>query len=205
VAARLQLTLAVILGLVAVALAGVLLLGGDDDADRAGATVSPNGWAGAVSPPGIPPLDFALTDQEGRRVDTKDLRGRPYVLTFLYTTCEDTCPVTAQQIRGALDQVGEDVPVLAVSVDPGTDTAELARRFVLRQRMTNRMDFLLGGRPALERVWKAYGVQPQGEDFEHSARTLLVGADGRQRVAFPHDGLTPDAVAHDLRRLLRGA
>jgi hypothetical protein len=31
---------------------------------------------------------------------------------------------------------------------------------------------------------------------------VLVDARGRQRVGFPHDQLTPEALAHDLRRLV---
>ena len=38
----------------------------------------------------------------------RELRGRPAIVTFLYTTCEDTCPTQAQQIKGALDELGED-------------------------------------------------------------------------------------------------
>jgi protein SCO1 len=30
---------------------------------------------------------------------------------------------------------------------------------------------------------------------------VLVDADGRQRVGFPFDQLTPEALAHDIRRL----
>ena len=40
----------------------------------------------------------------------RSLRGRPVIVTFLYTTCEDTCPTQAQQVKGALDELGEDVP-----------------------------------------------------------------------------------------------
>ena len=39
-------------------------------------------------------------------------------MTFVYSTCKDTCPAQVQSIRGALDELGHDVPVLGVSVDP---------------------------------------------------------------------------------------
>jgi len=45
-------------------------------------------------------------------------------------------------------------------------------------------------------------VQPQTDALDHSASVVLVDAAGRQRVGFPHDQLTPEALAHDLRRLV---
>ncbi len=207
--ARLQLTLAAALALVAVGLAAVLLFGGEDpDAD--GLQLGPEGFAGAVSPPGARAPDFRLKDEEGRPLSLAASRGRVTVLTFLYTTCEDTCPIAASQILGALDDLGsegKDVPAVAVSVDPANDTPALARRFLNERRITGRMHFALGDRAQLAPVWKAYGIQPQGADqdsadYEHSARVVVVDKRGLQRVAFPLDRLTPPALANDLRKLL---
>src|SRR4051812_8126777 len=103
VLARLQLTLAAALGLVAIGLAVVLLFGGKDpDADKLQVS---NGFVGAISPPGAVATDFRLTDENGRPASLSALRGRVTVLTFLYTTCEDTCPIAASQILGALDDL----------------------------------------------------------------------------------------------------
>lgn len=165
--------------------------------------VDERAFRGAVSPEGQPPASFALRDQDGRLVRASALRGSPVILTFLYTTCQDTCPVTAQQIRGALDQLGADVPALAVAVDPPRDTALRAKRFLQRQSLTNRMSFLLGSRTELQRVWRAYGVQPQEQGLDHSARVVLLDSDGRPAVAWPTERLTPEGLAHDLRLLMQ--
>ncbi len=159
---------------------------------------------GALRPPGIPPADFRLTDQEGRATSLADVRGEVAIVTFLYTTCEDTCPLAAQQIRGALDDLGHDVPVLVFSVDPSRDTPERARRFVEEQRMTGRMRFLTGSRAQLRRQWRAYGIRPQGDGFEHSAHVVLLDREGVQRIGFPVEKLTPEALAHDVALLERG-
>src|SRR6476660_4357698 len=74
------------------------------------------GFAGALRPPGMPAPSFALHDQDGRLVSARSLRGRPTVVPCLYTSCRDTCPLVADQIRGALDDVSRAVPVVAVSV-----------------------------------------------------------------------------------------
>ncbi len=144
----------------------------------------------------VPP--FALRNQDGERVT--GARGTA-VYAFIYSHCEDTCPVEVQQIRGALDDLGRDVPVLGVSVDPANDTRASAKAFLAKQFMTGRMDFLLGSRAELEPVWQAFGVAPQTKGREHSAGIVLVDGEGRQRVGFPASQLTPEALTADLRRL----
>jgi len=168
-------------------------------------TVGSGTFQGAVRPPGIPPADFGLPDERGRLVRMADLRGRPVVVTFLYTTCKDTCPLTVDQIRGALDELGHDVPVVAVSVDPRNDTPRAARRFSLQRQMTGRMRWVLGSEPELRRLWKAYGVQPQSDREEHSASTVLLDGSGRQRVGFATSYLSPGTLAHDIALLERQA
>lgn len=202
-AARIQLALAAVLGIVALALAGVLLFGGNGDR-KDGFDVAATGFAGAERSPQIPPADFTLRDQDGQRVSLRDTRGKVTVLTFMYSTCQDSCPVIASQIRGALDDLGHDVPVLAISVDPANDTELTARRFVNRQSLTGRMRFLLGSRAQLAPIWKRFAIQPQqGKAFDHSAYVLLIDRRGRQRIAFPYDHLQPEALAHDIARLER--
>jgi protein SCO1 len=174
------------------------------DGGSGGVAVGASGWAGFVRPPGAIAPDFALRDQDGARVTMDDYRGRPVAVTFVYSTCEDVCPALVDQVRGALDDTGLDIPLLAVSVDPAGDTPERARRFLAERRMTGRARFLLGSERELAPVWRGYGVQPQTDDLEHSAAVVLVDGQGRQRVGFPHDQLTPEALAHDLRRLAKG-
>jgi protein SCO1 len=193
VRARLALMLAATFLLVG-ALAVVLFTGRSEHAGGAG-------FDGALRPPGIPPIDFALKDQDGNLVRLDQYRGRPVILTFMYSTCRDTCPLTAQQIKGAMDQIGKDVPTLAISVDPANDTQLNARRFVNRQGLTRRMRFLLGDRAQLQPIWKAYGIEPQGKAFDHTAYVVLIDGKGVQRIGWPVDKLTPEGLAHDLRLL----
>jgi protein SCO1 len=157
------------------------------------------GFEGFARPPGAQVPEFALRDQDGERVTTP--AETPVVYAFIYSNCEDTCPLEVQQIRGAMDRLGRDVRVLGISVDPANDTQASARRFLLEQHMTGRMDFLLGSREELAPVWKAFGIAPQTEGREHSAGIVL--ADGRrQRIGFPANQLSVAALEHDLRRML---
>jgi protein SCO1/2 len=197
--ARLRLALVLTAVLALAAAAGVLLFAAGDR------TVSGDAFAGALRPPDIAPEEFGLRDENGRIVRLRDMRGRPAVVTFLYTTCRDTCPLTAQQIRQALDELGHDVPVVAVSVDPANDTAQRAKAFSLKQGLTGRMRWVLGTSAQLQRIWRAYGVAPQSSIAEHSASTVVLDADGRQRIGWPTSRLTPEGLAHDLAALEREA
>ncbi len=162
-------------------------------------------FEGATLPPGLKAPRFDLTDQDGERVTMAELRGEPVLVTFLYSNCEDTCPTQAQQVRSALDELGTDVPALAISVDPANDTESSARAFLAEQRALGRMRFVLGSRADLKQVWRGFAAQPQRGDLDHSGRFVLVDPDGFQRVSFPVDQATPERLAHDLRLLAGGA
>jgi protein SCO1/2 len=200
VPARVRLTLIVALGLLFVAVAGFVALGGDEE--TAG---SPTGFEGAIRPPDLEAAPLTgLVDEDHRPLSLESYKGQVVVMTFLYTTCKDTCPLTAQQIRGALDDLGTDVPVVAVSVDPRNDDPSNAKRFLVEQQMIGRMHFALGDTAALRRQWDAYGIAPQRDGKEHSAYVVLVDGDGMQRVGWPVEKLTPEGLAHDIRRLQDG-
>jgi protein SCO1/2 len=201
VPARARLTLIVALGLLLVAVAGIVAFrGGEGTADSATA------FEGAIRPPDLRAEELTgLEDEAGNPLSLERYRGQVVVMTFLYTTCEDTCPLTAQQIRGALDDVGTDVPVLAVSVDPENDTPQRAKQFLVEQQMIGRMHFALGDTAALKRQWDAYGIAPQRDGKEHSAYVVLVDGKGMQRIGWPVHYLTPEGLAHDIRRLQESA
>lgn len=197
---RLRLALLTLAVCAAAATAGVVLASGARDAPEVDASVT--GWAGAIRPPGTHVPAFRLADQDGDTVTEASLRGRPAVFTFVFSTCEDTCPAQVQTIRGALDDLGRDVPVIGVSVDPANDTPRRARSFLIAQRMTGRMRFLLGTRERLAPLWRAFGIAPQEGELDHSAYVVLVDGEGRQRVGFPFSQLTSERLAHDLERLM---
>ncbi len=161
-------------------------------------------FAGAVRPES-PPVRFALQNQDGELIRASALRGQPAIVAFIYSTCQNDCPTIAQQIRGALDRIGSEIPAVAISVDPAGDTAASAQRFLSAQRLGGRLQFLLGSEQKLQPVWREFGVQPQQKDREHSAAVVLLDAAGRQRIGFPLSELTPEAIAHDVLALQREA
>jgi protein SCO1/2 len=193
---------------VALVLVGALALGavvlaatrGQDDP-----VAAPNQFAGATMPADLRAPDFRLRNEEGEPISMRALRGRPVVVTFLYTHCQDSCPIQAQTVRGALDDLGHDVPALAIAVDPPNDTPQSARKFLAEQRATGRIQFVLGSREQLRPLWKGYAITPQRVTQEHMARITLVDERGFQRVGYPGSEATPERLAHDLALLERQA
>jgi protein SCO1/2 len=151
--------------------------------------------------------DFSLRDQAGREVQLSKLRGRIVLVTFLYTHCPDVCPLIATNLGAAvhrLGRTGADVRVLAISVDPRGDTQAASREFVARHRLPPQFHFLIGSRRELARVWRSYhiaaGRGPENT-VNHSAYTLLVDAEGRERALYDAR-VKPGDVVHDVRALL---
>ncbi|HEV3377685.1 MAG TPA: SCO family protein [Thermoleophilaceae bacterium] len=193
--------------LIALFLVGVFSLGlivlaaPDQDEDDDGVATAGTRFEGAVMPEGLKAPDFTLRNQDGETISMRDFRGQPVIVTFLYTHCEDTCPVQAQTIRGALDDLGEDVPAIAIAVDPPRDTPESARAFLSEQRALGRIDFVLGSRAELKPLWDDYFIRPQTITEEHNARFTLVDERGFQRVGYPGFEATSERIAHDIRLL----
>jgi len=158
-------------------------------------------FEGAPLPAGVRAPDFSLRDQRGRRVTMREYRGRPVVVTFLYSHCHDTCPIQAQQIKGALDQLGHDVPALAISVDPARDTPKSVDRFDSEQGVGNRLRWVLGRKSQLRPLWEGYGTTQELPSQEHLARLVLVDKRGFQRIGYPSQQVTPERLAHDIRLL----
>jgi protein SCO1 len=186
----------------AAALAAVVLAA--DGASDGGGSGDGGRFEGATLPLGLRAPEIGLRDEDGEPVRMAALRGTPVIVTFLYSNCDDSCPAQAQQVKGAFDRLGEDLPALAISVDPEHDTPRSARAFLSEQRMTGRLRFVLGSRSELERVWHGYRVQPQRDDLDHTARIVLVDGKGVQRVGYPLGEVTPERLAHDLRLLAAG-
>ena len=160
-----------------------------------------------ISHPAVTP-DFALRDQHGRLLRLSSQRGKVVVLTFLYTHCPDLCPLTAVHIDEAVARLGAaraGVTVFAVSVDPKGDNPAAVRRFVRSHRLGPQFHYLAGQRRILAPIWRKYevtSVSVGGADPDHTLYVLLLDRRGKTRVLFDATAKA-DAIAHDLRLLLR--
>jgi protein SCO1/2 len=202
----LALAMALVVALAIALIVGWPSSGGSSSSSSAAPThaASASGFDGAPLPGGRIAPGFTLTDQHGRRVSLADYRGRVVVLTFLYSRCGASCILIAQQIRGALEELRRPPAVLIVSADPAADTHASVARFLEEVSLSGRVEYLTGPPSSLRAVWRAYGVTPASASsatFDRFASILLLDAQGRERVLFQSEVLTPEALSHDIGRL----
>ncbi|HEY2200806.1 MAG TPA: SCO family protein [Solirubrobacteraceae bacterium] len=163
-----------------------------------------SGFDGAALPAVAPVGDFTLADQEGRSVSLAAYHGQVTIVAFLYSTCGPACIVIAEQIRGALDELHRVVPVLLISADPSADTPAHVRRFLTEVSLTGRVRYLGGSLAQLRPIWRSFRIVPATAGraaFDRSASVFLLDRTGRQRVLFQPEELTPETLAHDIRKL----
>ncbi len=158
-----------------------------------------------------PSPDFTLMDgRTGSPVSLSGLRGNVVALAFLYTTCPDTCPITAEQFRQAQEKLGPDadrVRFVAVSVDPAGDTPASVKDFSASHRLDRNWHYLIGPASTLRSVWTAYGIrseaEPSGHGVGHTDAIYLIDAKGNERVLL-HTVDGADVLLKDLKILLKG-
>jgi protein SCO1 len=190
--------------LLALATTAITGCGGGSGGAAAVGTSSHSGFDGGLLPAGLKPHGFTLTDQYGRRVSLSHWHGQVVILAFLYSSSKATAPLIAQQVRGALDELHPAVPAIAISVDPRADTSTRVRTFLRANGLSGRLEYLTGSPAQLRGVWRAYHVVPAaaGEGaYERGAFVLILDRNGAERVEFSLEELTPEALAHDVRRL----
>jgi protein SCO1/2 len=170
------------------------------------------GCAGASDGHPAPPIQ--LTNQFGEVTRLEDLRGRTVILTFLYTSCPDTCPLYLSKIalglRSYEDATGDRPVVVVVTVDPDRDSVARLRMFA--SQWPAGWLFLTGTYPRVSRVWNAYRIDvskrpPAGLDdvahgysVTHTAKVLTIDRQGLIRAT-----LTGDWSPADLSEALQAS
>jgi protein SCO1/2 len=164
--------------------------GGSGSSSSSAVTLPAIPGGDAVPAKNAPAID--LTDQYGKQIDLAKLKGHTVLVAFLYTHCTDLCPILAGKVHTAFAQIpqGRRPLFLAVSVDPAHDTPASAAYFNKRHRTTGEIDWLLGSRSELEKVWKAWGVKPEHnaddpEEIEHNAELFAIDPQGQIRALYP--------------------
>jgi protein SCO1 len=162
--------------------------------------------AEAVLSPATPEPPLKLRNYLGQPVNIDQYRGKPVLITFVYTHCPDVCPLIVSNLRVAQNLMGaggaQKAQVIAVSVDARGDTPKTVRAFLKAHEMTGRMQYLIGSQQELARVWKAWGVGSERDaknpDFvEHSGLVYGITAKGKRAVLYSAS-FKPAAIAHDV-------
>ncbi len=82
--------------------------------------------------------DAKFTDQNGNPVSLADFRGKPLVVSFIYTSCVSVCVTITDSLLHSLDVAnetfGEDqFNILTIGFDTSFDTPESMKKFAERQ------------------------------------------------------------------------
>jgi protein SCO1/2 len=161
---------------------------------------------------------FALTTADGAAFGLDDMRGRVWLVDFFFTRCGSICPRLTAAMHGleerlATAEVGLDVQLLSITVDPDNDTAEVLRAYARdHDADPRRWTFLTGDRDAVAHLVEQGFRTPVGAprqddagwiDIAHSGRIVLVDRAGRVRGYYDADEPGLDEAFHRARHVLR--
>lgn len=133
-----------------------------------------------------PPL--RLTDQTGSEIELAKLRGQVVLVTAVYATCGNTCPMLFGQAKRAVTalppELRSDLQVLAITLDPQHDTQAVLAETALAQSISSPLWHLLTGPTALVEstldTWEvARRRDPETGQIDHANLFMLVDRQGR--------------------------
>ena len=135
--------------------------------------------------------NFQLTNQQGAAVSLADWQGQVVVLTFFDSQCDDTCPITAAELRAANQALGEDgqsVVFVGINVNAQAnqvaDVAATTRQWRLDEIPS--WHFLTGSVDELQPVWQTYDVavlpdDAGGSGLVHTPGVYVIDQTGYKR------------------------
>ena len=155
--------------------------------------------------------DYEFLDGEGRRVALGALRGKPVLISLVYTSCYHICPTVttnlARLIRIAQGALGNDsFSVLTIGFDTPVDTPDRMREFGKQVGVIDNWHFVSASAETMKRlsddVGFIYFKSPKG--FDHLIQATMLDADGK--VYRQIYGMAPDppALVEPLKELLYG-
>ncbi len=144
----------------------------------------------------VPAPPFTLIDTSGHAVSLASLAGRTVVLTFLDPVCTSDCPLIAQSLRLADENLGasaRNVELVAVVNNPLYRSSALTAAFDRQEGLDHvaNWTYLTGSLAQLHKVWNDYGVQtelsPAGGMVAHTDIVYVIDKLGHTRVILNGD------------------
>ncbi|MBI5908756.1 MAG: SCO family protein [Betaproteobacteria bacterium] len=131
--------------------------------------------------------NYKLTDSTGAPLSLRDYRGKPLVISLIYTACSSVCPPMTQHLIGAVNEAsrvfGPDrFNVLTIGFDARNDTPTRLTQFATAQGIKSKNWRLASADPAtiealLHDLGFSYASIAGG--FDHVTQTTIVGSDGK--------------------------
>ncbi|MDH3589874.1 MAG: SCO family protein [Gammaproteobacteria bacterium] len=128
-----------------------------------------------------------FSKRSGIPVSMDELRGRPLVVSLIYTSCYHVCPMLTQHLAKvvgiARETLGDDsFNVLTIGFDTAVDIPERMAQFSMEQSIKDERWFFLSADSQVidaltEDLGFIYFASPKG--FDHLTQTTVIDADGR--------------------------
>ncbi len=159
----------------------------------------------------VEPVDFHLTDPNGKMRKRSDFKNKVVVVFFGYTHCPEICPTTLAdlaQVMRLLDKDAEKVQVLFVTLDPERDTPKLLAEYVPSFHPS--FLGLYGDAQTTAQVAKTFGVHYDKQvekgsyTLDHSDGTYLIGTRGQPVLLSPYNQRA-ELLVQDIKLLLQMA
>ena len=154
--------------------------------------------------------DFRFTDTTRRARSLADYRGRPLLVSLVYTGCTDACPLIVRNLHPAIEIAQEALgvdsfAVVTVGFDSRADTPERMRAFARRMGADlPNWDFLSADRATIDALADQLGFTffPSSAGFDHMAQVSVVDAAGRVRAQVYGGAFEPPAIVEPLKGLV---
>lgn len=146
--------------------------------------------------------EYKFSDQNGKEFGSAELKSKPYIAYFFFTSCPSVCPrmtQSARRVQISLEKYKNDFNIAAFSIDPDRDTFEKLREFADRyQADMGNWHFIRGEEEKITDLGiKSFYVgiskdklEPGG--FLHSEKMILVDSYGHLRGYYT--GTDPEEV-----------
>ncbi len=127
--------------------------------------------------------NYELTNQDGKVMRFFDdcIKDRVVLISFIYTSCPDACPLeTARiaQVQGILgDRVGQDVFFYSITIDPDNDTPEVLKEYAQRYQAGPGWQFLTGKESEIATLRMKLGLYRPGEEqsLQDHGLNIIIG------------------------------
>ena len=135
------------------------------------------------------------TNQDGKDIELKELRGKVLVMVMIYTSCKSACPRLVADMRNIEELIPkeykEKVNLVLVSIDPTVDTPERLKEFSIENKMTgNQWTFLRSNEENTREFAAVLAVNYKKIspiDFSHSNIISIFNAEGE--MTYQQEGL----------------
>jgi len=136
---------------------------------------------------GRTPADYRFTDTEGRVVRLSEFRGKPLVVSFVYTGCFQICPTTTKHLETMVRQAERTLGpgtfrIATIGFNLPFDTPEAMRDFARKQGVHDaNWSFLSpdAGRVAALLADFGFIAEATPAGFDHLLQVSIVDAGGR--------------------------